>query len=466
MVGGIALILVAAALVRPRLSPRAYATLTGLVLAAWAFANIAGQNPDEDPGAFFAVFVVAMLTSVFGLTILASANLRMVERAIGLLGHAFSGIRVVLRPPLAYLARRPVRTGLTTGVFAVIIGMLSLFAVFLVIFAPDYQAFGNGYDVRVLSTGSATLAVPASVRGEVTRALTLPTVGYVGPVKSADAFSEGERVFVPLFEVPASVAARAPVRIERRDEKYRTDADVWRALARDPRLVVTNFGTPGSTITLAGRDGPVTLTVAGSQTFGLLDGVFGTARGLAPFSGSPRGASMLLDLEDRSRARAVARSIERDLFTKGVDADSVQKLLDDADRANRTFFSTVEILMRMGLIVGILSLGIVGLRIVIERRHVIGVLRALGYKRRAVMAGLMGEAVVTATIGVLVGTTVGVIMGYLFFTQGHTEGDFGIDFASLGTVLALVYVAVLLVTVAPAWRASRLPPAVAVRYVE
>jgi putative ABC transport system permease protein len=162
----------------------------------------------------------------------------------------------------------------------------------------------------------------------------------------------------------------------------------------------------------------------------------------------------------------VARTIERDLFAQGVDADSIQSLLDTADRANRAFFSTIDVLMRMGLVVGILSLGIVALRIVTERRHVIGVLRAVGYKRVHVMLGLMTEAAVTATIGAVVGIVVGVTMGYLFYRQSDSQPGFGIDLPSIGGVLGLIYLAVLLVTLGPAWRASRLPPAEAVRYTE
>jgi putative ABC transport system permease protein len=93
-------------------------------------------------------------------------------------------------------------------------------------------------------------------------------------------------------------------------------------------------------------------------------------------------------------------------------------------------------------------------------------MRAIGYKRRAVMAGIMTEATVTATIGALTGAAVGITMGYIFYRQGDSEGDFGLDWASFGGILGIVYVAVLLVTLGPAWRASRLPPAEAVRYTE
>jgi ABC-type antimicrobial peptide transport system permease subunit len=82
------------------------------------------------------------------------------------------------------------------------------------------------------------------------------------------------------------------------------------------------------------------------------------------------------------------------------------------------------------------------------------------------MLGLMTEAAVTATIGAVVGIVVGVTMGYLFYRQSVSQPGFGIDLASIGGVLGLIYLAVLLVTLGPAWRASRLPPAEAVRYTE
>src|SRR5439155_22398645 len=247
---------------------------------------------------------------------------------------------------------------------------------------------------------------------------------------------------------------------------FHTDREVWDAVAKNPKLVVSDFGTPGQEVTLVGSNGPVTFTIAGSQSFGLLDGVFGTGATFAPFRSAPLGATMLVDVRDGVDAARVARTIERGLFAQGVDADSIQNLLDTADRANRAFFSTIDVLMRMGLVVGILSLGIVALRIVVERRHVIGVLRALGYKKLHVLSGLMAEAAVTATIGAVVGIVVGVVMGYVFYRQQDSQPGFGIDFASLGGVLGLIYIAVLLVTLGPAWRASQLPPAEAVRYTE
>jgi FtsX-like permease family len=256
--------------------------------------------------------------------------------------------------------------------------MLSLFAVLYVTNRPDAAWFGNGYDVRVRSAGSATVQLPAAIRADLTRSLTLPTRGYLGPVIGADASSSTERTFLPLFQVPPNVADDPPVRLAQRDHRFASDQAVWQALAADP----------------------------------------------------------------------------------------VQALLDQAYRGSRALLQVIDALMRMGLVVGILGLGIVALRVVTEHHQVIGILRAIGYQRRSVILAMLTESATTATIGSAVGIAAGVAMGYLFYRQSDARSAFGIDLASLGGVLGLIYLAVLLVTLGPAWKASRLPPAQAVQHTE
>jgi putative ABC transport system permease protein len=153
---------------------------------------------------------------------------------------------------------------------------------------------------------------------------------------------------------------------------------------------------------------------------------------------APLGATTLLDIRDPAHAAAVARTVERSLFGQGVEADPVQALLDQAYRANQVLLSVIDVLMRMGLVVGILGLGIVALRVVTERRHVIGILRAIGYQRSDVILTLLTESAVTATIGAGVGIAAGAAMGYLFYHQNDTHHGFGIDLAGVGDFLGLI----------------------------
>jgi putative ABC transport system permease protein len=120
--------------------------------------------------------------------------------------------------------------------------------------------------------------------------------------------------------------------------------------------------------------------------------------------------------------------------------------------------------MRMGIVIGILSLAILALRAVVQRRRSIGVLRALGSRRDEVVAGVVTEAIVTTTCAALIGTVTGMAAGYLYLKDTTTVASrFGLDVSSLAGTLALIYVAVLLATVAPALAAARTPPAQALR---
>ncbi|MEX2458448.1 MAG: FtsX-like permease family protein, partial [Actinomycetota bacterium] len=315
MAGGLGLILAASMVARGRLGPRLHATVTGLALAGWSFSQVSAIPPDEEAAQFFGVFVLAMLASVFGLTILASAHLRVAERLAGLLGRAR---RATLRPPLAYLARRPMRTGLTTGVFAVILAMLSLFAVFFVVFQPPYERFSNGYEVRVLSTGASNIELPAGLRADVRESVRLRTLGYVGPFEGEAGFGDSERTLVPLFVVDQTVASEPPVRLDLRADAHATDARAWAAVVAEPGSVITPFGNPGHTITLRGDSGPVELRVVATPAFGLLDGMYLSAETAKPFASAPVGASMLIDARPGVDAIRLARAIEAGLFEQGV----------------------------------------------------------------------------------------------------------------------------------------------------
>jgi len=498
MAAGIALIAAVATLSRKRLPQRLHTTIVGLVLAGWALRSVYAVNPNANAGTFFPIFIVSLLSTVFALTIIAVANLRIAEWFFGLLGRAFSGLRAMLRPPLAYMARRGMRTGLTTGVFAIVLAMLQMFAVFSFIFRPNYAVAAQGNDVRLLATGSPTITLPPNVRNDVRRFTLIKTAGYVGSFRSPNSFGAGDRAFIPIFELTPDLAARPPLNIENKLKEL-SKPQAWLAAAGDPSavaaagtrgfdcpvdpvtgkapttggshvrasaLVVIDFAAPGQCIELQGTNGPVILRVAGQQTFGVLDGMFAAPAVLASFLGLPKGSAAMLALAPGVNPRATARRIEAAMFGAGVDATPIKELLDQTYRANRSFFSVIDLLMRMGLVVGVLALGIVALRAIIERRHIIGVLRAIGYKRWQVMSGLMTEAATTTFIGVLVGMATGIMMGYIFYRQSDSKVPFGIDWPSILGAIGAVFVAVVVVTLGPAWRASRLPPAEAVRYTE
>jgi putative ABC transport system permease protein len=396
------------------------------------------------------------------------------------------------------MARRGLRTGLTTAVFAIVLSMLQMFAVFAFIFRPDYADAAKGYDIRLQSVGSPSITLPSDVQAEVERFTVVQGSGYFGPFSSPDSFGGSDRANIPIYTATAAMETRPVLKLDGKI-KGLSESEAWRAVLGDPAamakigknpldcpadpvtgkkpskgqtpvrasaLVMNNFGSIGQCLQMQGSKGSVVFRIVGLQTFGILDGMFASEKTLEVFKGLPRGAAGLVALKPGVDASRVAKQIESELFAQGVDVTTTKALLDQNYRANRAFFSVIDLLMRMGLVVGVLALGIVALRAIIERRHVIGVLRAIGYKRWQVMSGLMTEAATTTFVGVIVGMAVGLMMGYIFYRQSDTKVPFGVDWPSILGAIGAVFIAVVVVTLGPAWRASRLPPAEAVRYTE
>ena len=88
-------------------------------------------------------------------------------------------------------------------------------------------------------------------------------------------------------------------------------------------------------------------------------------------------------------------------------------------------------MMRVGLLVGILGLGAVALRAVIERRRAIGVLRAVGYLRLQVLAGMLIETALIATAGLVVGLAVAIGLGGPLVTNLSPRSQFILDYGDI-----------------------------------
>jgi putative ABC transport system permease protein len=217
----------------------------------------------------------------------------------------------------------------------------------------------------------------------------------------------------------------------------------------------------------------VTLTVVGvlSETAPLaMQGLITSQTTLARIFGDRvRPTSYLFTLRSGVDPGATAKKLESAFLANGMQADSISKLLHDAVGASLTFDRLIMGFMGLGLVVGVAALGVVSARAVVERRQQIGVLRAIGFRRRMVQLSFLLESSFIAVTSIVVGTLLGLAVAFSIVHDyerqpGMENLSLQVPWGTLGVIFLVVYAVALATTFAPARRASRLYPAEALRY--
>ncbi|MEX2464530.1 MAG: FtsX-like permease family protein [Gaiellaceae bacterium] len=141
----------------------------------------------------------------------------------------------------------------------------------------------------------------------------------------------------------------------------------------------------------------------------------------------------------------------------------------DTVGADLTFNRLIQGFMGLGLVVGVAALGVIAARSVVERRQQIGVLRAIGFRRRMVQLTFLIESSFVALTAIAIGTGLGLVVAWnvIHDSQQQPSWDnlaFDVPWLNLGLIFFVVYAVALATTFAPAVRASRVFPAEALRY--
>ena len=217
-----------------------------------------------------------------------------------------------------------------------------------------------------------------------------------------------------------------------------------------------------------------TLTIIGVLTaklpWELMPGIYTNEQTYREVYGAPEYRRTYLRLTPGTDADAAAKGIRAALVTKGVQAFSIEKSIEEDQEEGRGFTRIFQAFMALGLFVGIAALGVVAFRSVVERRQQIGMLRALGYQRGTVALSFLLESSFVATMGILSGVVGAAILARNLFTSDDFTGtdragvSFFIPWAEVIAFVAVAYVFALLMTWWPSRGAARVPIAEALRY--
>lgn len=183
----------------------------------------------------------------------------------------------------------------------------------------------------------------------------------------------------------------------------------------------------------------------------------------------PKSASyryFLFEVKGNEDNDVIAEKLEIELDSLSIDTKSVKETVEKKIALEQSYTSLFQLYLTIGLIVGIASLGIISARSVIERKWEIGILRALGFKRRTVLKLFIIENSYISLIGILIGTVIGIISTYISFASFGRGYEFTLPIGSILFIIIFVYLVSLLCTILPAIRASRLNISETLRRIE
>ena len=153
---------------------------------------------------------------------------------------------------------------------------------------------------------------------------------------------------------------------------------------------------------------------------------------------------------------ALVAELQGRFLAAGLVATSIRQYVEQNLAASQSFFRLMQGFLALGLLVGITGLGVVMVRAVRERRRTIGVLRALGFRAKAVERAFMAESTFVAAEGILIGAVLAVITTYLLYRNSAAfqglHGPYPIVWRDVSVILAATFGASILATLGPAKR--------------
>lgn len=162
---------------------------------------------------------------------------------------------------------------------------------------------------------------------------------------------------------------------------------------------------------------------------------------------------------------AVAQELERAFLGNGLDASIMAASIAQGREFTRNILGLLQGFMALGLLVGIAGLGVISTRTVVERRQQVGMLRSIGYQARMVALSFLLESSFIAVTGILIGALTGIVLGLNIVNLTFSNiAEFHMPWGSIIGIVVLAWAASLLTTALPAWQASRIYPAEALRY--
>ena len=444
------------------------------------FGNVVTGSSFFESGEIFA-FVIQGVLLTFSAVMLLTQIQETLEGGI----RRIAARRLPLRLSVAYPLARRFRTGLTLGMFALVIFTMTFIAVLSNVFGGQVaQTAAKEGDFEILVTSNVTNPPDAQ------------EIAAIGGVEGVSPMLTGVALFLPdtidepepwtITAIEESFVEGGPPNVTEFSDDFDSEVEAWRAVLGDPtKTMVPEFflqdggGPMGRLVEIDDEIlaiNPTTGKRVERTIVGFVEndfafsGAYVSRASIREIIGNQAAAARFYveTSEEPAEAVAVSKRLQGRFVQNGVEAETFRTIIEEFARANLQFLRLMQGYLALGLLVGIAGLGVVMVRAVRERRREVGVLRSLGFLVKQVRRAFVLESAFVAFEGIVIGAVLALITA----SQLVATGEFGEDLAFIipwTNVLVLTtgsLVASVLATAWPAQEASRIPPAAALRIAD
>jgi putative ABC transport system permease protein len=432
----------------------------GVVLLVLGVAGVVAGALGDNPARVGLGVALAFLAVLF----LAPGLARPVVGALGAPVARIRGVAGQLARDNA--ARNPRRTASTAAALTIGVGLVTFI---LVINSSVRASFDKTLDENfrgdfVVSSGTfGMVGLPTTVSRQIAE---LPDVESVVPIRFAPALVKGEKdgasvtgsnsgIFslldLDLLHGTSDLAAGEVVVAEGTADRLglRVGDKLPLRFLDDARV-----STP--------EQEPPPATVAGIYKAGPTGGIGDFVVGLDDFDAAVPNTTDIQTFVQLKPGVSVAQAqpeIKRVVAPYATaEVQSVDEYKDAIGSQLDIFLALVFGLLALAILIAIIGIANTIALSVLERTRELGLLRAVGMRRRQLRAAVRWESAIISLFGTVLGLSVGLLGGWGIVRALHDDGFqvFQIPFATLILVSVIGVLVGLLAALVPAWRASRL----------
>ena len=439
------------------------------------------------------MFIISGIFLVFASILLVMVNSDKLIKGLTFLTRRSRSGQAVTKTAVSYALKSKFRTGMTIAIFALVIFTITTMSMIIGMMGTNIekqvQEASGGYEILAFCNPNAPLEnlskelADNNLDSKIEKYSALTS----GEVNISATKDSNETIYYTMLGVDDRFIEENGFHFSEYLSEYASERDLWYAIRNNANLVIIDgsFG-PQNNIVSTGPPSQTSLSlnlsdvikikdknenIVEKKIIGILDttliqGIFSYNEFVEQDFNISTSSVFLFSVKSGEGVDDTAKQIESTFLKNGMQTVVVKTVVLNIISTLNQFFYLFDAFMALGLIIGIAGLGIITVRSVHERRQEIGMMRAIGFKKSMVLSSFVIETSTIAIIGILIGTILGIFTGYIIWRDSFS--DLGFDFAiNWQPIILISFIAFVftLICILPASRkASRIPPAEALRY--